>query len=70
MRQNNIAIHVIVKEFKGVKLLLAYEMKNEAGDIVCLGSSTHAFFNAEGRPVRMKQDYPDLYKALTDLIPE
>ena len=63
-------ITVKVKEFKGVKLFLEYEMKNGNGDLVCLGTSSHAFFGTDGRPVRMKQDHPDLYKALSDLVSE
>ncbi len=65
-----VAITVKVKEFKGVKLHLEYEMKNEAGEIVCLGTSSHAFLNAEGRPVRLKQEYPNFYNCLTELVSE
>ncbi|MCR5477028.1 MAG: acyl-CoA thioesterase [Lachnospiraceae bacterium] len=62
---DRISIRVSVEEFRGVKLFLAYEMRNEAGEIVCTASSSHAFLGRDGRPVRMKQDYPDLYDALT-----
>ena len=34
-----ITIHVSVQRFRGVKLQLAYEMENEAGDVVCRASS-------------------------------
>ncbi|MBR6282488.1 MAG: acyl-CoA thioesterase, partial [Lachnospiraceae bacterium] len=51
-----------VQEFKGVKLHLAYEMRDAAGKVVCTGTTSHAFFNLEGRPLRMKQEYPDLYE--------
>ena len=43
-------------------------MKNEAGEVVSIGTSSHAFFNTGGKPIRMKQEQPDLFKALTDLI--
>lgn len=59
---DEVSILVSVKEFKGVKLHLAYEMRDAAGDVVCTGTTSHAFFNLEGRPVRMKQEYPDLYE--------
>ena len=62
-----ITIRVSVQELRGVKLFLAYEMKNEAGEIVCLGTSSHAFLNTEGRPVRLKQEQPGLYEALSSL---
>jgi len=32
--------------------------------VVCTGTTSHAFFNLEGRPVRMKQEYPELYGVL------
>jgi acyl-CoA thioester hydrolase len=64
---DKIAIKVSVKEFKGVKLFLSYEMKNEDGVIVCTASSTHAFLTKEGKPVRVQKEYPEFYKALTEL---
>ena len=65
-----VSICVSVKEFKGVKLHLAYEMKNESGEVVCIGSTSHAFLNTEGRPIRMKQEYPELFATLTQLSQE
>ncbi len=64
---DKVYINVSVKEFKGVKLFLSYEMKNEEGDVVCLGTSGHAFLNKEGRPIRMKQEYPELFTLLHDM---
>ncbi len=61
---DKVAISVTVEEFKGVKLHLSYEMKNQKGDVVCLGKSSHAFLNKEGRPIRMKQEYPELFETL------
>ena len=63
-----ISISVSVKEFKGVKLYLEYEMKNKDNSIVCVGTSSHAFLNADGRPIKVKQEYPDFYSQLTALI--
>ena len=60
-----ISISVKVKEFKGVKLFLEYEMKNKDGKTVCIGTTGHAFLNSEGKPIRMKQDYPQLFDILT-----
>ncbi len=64
---DRISIKVTVKEYKGVKLYLSYEMKNEVGDVVCLATSSHAFLNKEGRPLRMKKEYPELHNVLTEL---
>ena len=62
-----VTISVAVQEFRGVKLHLVYEMKNAEGQVVCIGTSTHAFLNAEGRPIRMKQEQPKLYETLSKL---
>ncbi|MBR1642804.1 MAG: acyl-CoA thioesterase [Butyrivibrio sp.] len=65
---DKVIISVSVKEFKGVKLYLGYEMKDEDGKVVCLGTSSHAFLNTEGKPIRMKQEYPELFEVLTGLV--
>lgn len=67
---DKVTIKVTVKEFKGVKLFLGYEMKNEEGKIVCTGTTSHAFLNTEGKPIRMKQEFPELYETLCDLVKE
>ena len=65
---DKVSIKVSVKEFKGVKLFLAYEMRNEQDKIVCTATSAHAFLNTEGRPIRLKQEQPELFNALTELV--
>ncbi|SHI27347.1 acyl-CoA thioester hydrolase [Butyrivibrio fibrisolvens DSM 3071] len=65
---DSVHISVLVKEFKGVKLHLAYEMKNQDGGTVCKGTSSHAFLNREGRPIRMKDEKPELFEALSSLV--
>lgn len=65
---DEISIDVKIKEFKGVKLFLEYTMKNTADESVVLtGATEHCFLDTKGRPVYMKKDYPDLYKALTEI---
>ena len=64
---DEISIEVSVKEFRGVKLFLSYEMKNEKGETVCTAQSSHAFLDREGRPARVKQDFPELFDTLTKL---
>ncbi|WP_022770658.1 acyl-CoA thioesterase [Butyrivibrio sp. NC2007] len=65
-----VSICVTVKEFKGVKLFLGYEMKNEEGRTVCSGTTSHAFLNTEGKPIRMKQEFPEFYETLCNLVKE
>ena len=65
---DKVTISVSVKEFKGVKLHLSYEMKDKDGKVVGLGTSSHGFLNKDGRPIRMKQEYPELFEVLTGLV--
>ncbi len=65
---DQVSINVSIKEFKGVKLYLAYEMKDKDGNVVCLGTSSHAFLNTEGKPIRMKQEYPELFDTLSKMV--
>ena len=67
---DKVTIKVTVKEFKGVKLFLNYEMKNEEGKIVCTGTTSHAFLNTEGKPIRIKQEFPELFETLCSLVEE
>ena len=64
----DIYITVGVKEFKGVKLFLSYEMRNEEGKVVCVGTTSHAFLNQEGKPIKVKKEYPDFYESLSELV--
>ena len=63
---DEIDIAVEVSEFRGVKLRLKYVMKDASGKVVCESTSEHGFLNREGRPVRMKQEFPELFAALTE----
>jgi acyl-CoA thioester hydrolase len=67
---DRVTIHAVVKEFSGVKVRFAYEMKNQDGAVVCVGSSLHAFLNPEGKPIRMKREYPELFEAFMKLVTE
>ena len=60
-----ITIAVWVEEFKGIKLKLCYEMKNEAGLVVCEGRSEHCFLDENGRIISLKKEHPAFYEALT-----
>lgn len=63
-----ISIDIWVEECNGVRLKLAYEMKNEKGETVALGHSAHCFLNEKGLPVRINKEYPEFYEILTRLM--
>lgn len=62
-----ITITVSVKEFKGVKLKLKYEMKKEDGTLACEGYSDHCFLNREGKILNLKREYPAFFDTLTSM---
>lgn len=65
---DEIVIDVCIKEFNGVRLILAYTMK-KAGEetVIFTGKTEHCFLGQNGRPVRMKKEFPELFKLLTEL---
>ena len=64
---DKVSISITVREFRGVTLYLSYRMRNQDGIEVCVGTSSHAFLNAEGRPIRIKRNYPEFYDVLNTL---
>lgn len=68
---DEIRIVVKVKEFKGVRLVLEYEMfKVENEHLVFTGISNHCFLDANGRMVKIKKEFPEFYQLLTDMAGE
>lgn len=67
--EDEVFIDVTVEEFKGVKLILKYEMTNDAGKVVATAKSVHCFMDENGRPIRIEKQYPDFYKAIIDNCP-
>ena len=66
--EDSVEIEAKIKEFKGVKLIFEYLMKNaKTGEIVAQGMSKHCFINHEGRPIILKKEFPELDKKLKEL---
>lgn len=61
---DEITINVKIVEFKGIKLILEYEMRNQCDEIVCTANSTHCFLDMSGKPVRLNKEYPEFVEAL------
>lgn len=65
---DNIEIEVKIKEYKGVRMTISYEMKNKETDqIVLIGESKHCFTNQEGKPVILKKQCPEFDKVFNSL---
>jgi acyl-CoA thioester hydrolase len=63
-----VSIRVRVEEFKGVRLVIGYEMADTAtGETVFTGRSMHCFTGREGRPVILRRQFPELDRMLRTL---
>ncbi len=57
--------------YNGLRYGFTYEVRNsETGVLCCTGSSTHCFLNAEGKPMRVKRDYPVMHVLLEQCLAE
>ena len=65
---DEILIGVSVTEFKGVKLVLHYDMKDRNGKIVCEANSTHCFLDKDGRPIRLSRQFPEFNETLMSMV--
>lgn len=57
-------IRVFLEDYSGIRMTFRYEMTQEDGRAVFEGESEHCFLNAEGRPLRLKKQRPDLHELL------
>ncbi len=56
-----------ITEFNGVKLKVAYVVRNkETGEICAKGKSSHCFTDTDLKPLRIKSGYPAIYAVFAD----
>ncbi|MGI6315560.1 MAG: acyl-CoA thioesterase [Christensenellales bacterium] len=56
---DEIEIEVRVTGYTGVRLTLAYQMKDKAKDVlVATAASVHCFIDREGKPIPVKNSFP------------
>ena len=58
--EDEVEIEVKVEEFKGVKLILSYNMKKSSGETVAVSKSSHCFVDKDGKLVILKRSFPEL----------
>lgn len=59
-------IKICLKELRGAKAAFGYEGVNEKGELVCKGSSSHGFVSRDFKPLILKKEYPEIYKAFSE----
>ena len=64
---DEVEISVHVHEFRGVKLVLSYSMKNvKTNELVFEGKSMHCFVDRDGMPTILRRGFPELDQALRE----
>lgn len=67
---DEVRIHVEIAEFKRIELVISYTItNNKTGELVLTGKTYHCFTNAEGRPIPLKRQFPELDGILRSLAP-
>ncbi|MBP5354544.1 MAG: acyl-CoA thioesterase [Lachnospiraceae bacterium] len=64
---DEVFITVSVREYRGVRLVLAYDMKDAEGKPVATAESEHCFVDKEGKLIRLSKDFPEFHKVLESL---
>ena len=68
---DKIEIQVEVEEFKGVKLVVRYVMKNiDTQEIVLEGKTKHCFVDKNNKPIILKKSFPEIDKIIRGLVVE
>lgn len=63
-----LCIRVTVKEYRGVRLILGYEMTEKStGEVRAAATSTHCFMKKDGSLAVLKKAIPELDKKLREL---
>lgn len=66
---DEVLIEAKIKEFKGVKLVIEYIMKNaNSGNVVLTGCSKHCFIGENNMPVMLKKVLPEFDTKLKELV--
>jgi len=64
-----IEIEVEIEEFKGVKLIIKYIMKNsKTNEIVLIGKTKHCFVSKDNNPIILRKKFPEFDKKLKELV--
>ncbi len=66
---DTVLIYVKLKEYKGVKFTLEYEIRDKfTNELRTKGTTTHCFLNKEGRIVNIKKEMNEFHNAFLELI--
>lgn len=65
---DSVEIEVEIEEFKGVKLIIKYTMKNtNTNEVVFIGRTKNCFVSKINKPIILKKEFPEFDKKLKEL---
>ncbi len=68
---DTVRISLRITAYNGIKLELAYQVRNAETDaLCCTGESSHCFLGPEGKPVSLKKDYPQYHALFMNYLQE
>lgn len=67
---DTVRIKTWIRRFNGVRIWFGYDIRNQAGTLLCDGESVHAFCDKALKPVMLQKVRPDLYQKLADAATE
>ncbi|MCQ2797121.1 MAG: acyl-CoA thioesterase [Bacilli bacterium] len=65
---DTVTIVVNIAEYNGVKIVFKYTMKNDNGEVVAEGKSSHCFIDSKKMPMLVKKSLPELHETLMSLV--
>ena len=68
---DTLLINVIVKEYSGVRMTVAYDVKDKkTGKTVIIAETKHCFTNKDLRPINLKKHKPEFSAKFESLVEE
>lgn len=65
---DTVEIRLNMTRFTGLKFDFSYEIYNKkTGELTTAGTSSHCILGSDFRPVRLKKEYPEIYKRFAEL---
>lgn len=65
---DTVEIRLKLTRFTGLKFDFSYEIYDQKnGELVTTGTSSHCILGSDFRPVRLKREYPEIYKIFKEL---
>lgn len=65
---DEVEISISGESYNGVRLRLAYQMTcKSSGELAAVGHTEHCFLGADGMPIRMKKQFPELDEMLRQI---